>query len=185
MKLFLMLRSLPGRCLRPAGIAAAVCGLLVVGLTGGCGAKKKETAEHQRKEAAHIMAEADFALNLRDWPRAEGLLVKAAGLVPEEGEVWTTLGAVRIRQGNKAGARDAYLRALKAYENDAAEAKLEAEPWLRQVHMLALLGRVSDARSLVEKIAKRFPQDREVRAFVSEKRLDQLLADPAFKQVAL
>lgn len=159
---------------------------LALGATG-CGAKKKEITELQRKEADHLVAEADFAMNMRDWARAEGVLAKATSLVPDNGVYWTSLGAMRVRLGNKAGAKDAYLSALKAYEEEAAadKTKADVEPWLKQVYVLALLGRVGDGRSLLEKINRQFPGNRNVRAFIEGKQFDAMLADPLFKQAAL
>lgn len=164
-----------------------VTGLALLAGLFGCGGSRSEITERQRKEADHLVAEANFAITLRDWPRAEGLLVKASGLVPDNGDVWTMLGSTRVRLANKSGARDAYLKGLKAYEAEAASpaAKNDPEPWLDQVYVLAALGRVSDARTLVEKIGRQFPSHPRVRAFVGGKQLDQLLADPKFREVAL
>ena len=153
----------------------------------GCGAKKNENTEHQRKESNHLVAEASFAMNLRDWARAEGLLARATALAPDNAANWTSLGSMRVRLGNKSGAKQAYLGALQAYEREAAADKTKAnvEPWLKQVYVLALLGRVNDGRALLEKIARQFPGNSKVRAFIDGKQLDRLLADPLFKQSAL
>ncbi len=165
----------------------AVASLALLAGLAGCGAGRPEITEHQRKEADHLVAEANFALTLRDWARAEGLLARAVGLVPDNGEVWTMLGATRVRLGNKSGARDAYLKGLKAFEGEAAApgAKNDPEPWLDQIYVLAVLGRVGDARALVGKMERQFPNHPRVRAFVGGKQFDQLLADPKFKEVAL
>jgi Flp pilus assembly protein TadD len=158
---------------------------LLAGLTG-CGGKP-EVTERQRKEAEHLLAEANFALTLRDWARAEGVLVRAVALVPDNGDIWTMLGTTRVRLGQKPAAREAYLKGLKAYEAEAAlpALKNDPEPWLDQVYVLAVLGRVGDARALVEKLGRQFPNHPRVRAFVGGKQLDQLLADPKFKEAAL
>ena len=152
----------------------------------GCGGGK-ETSEHQRKQADVLVAEAEFAMNLRDWARAEGLLAKASGLVTDSGALWTSLGSVRVRLGNKGTAREAYQKALRAYEKEAAldKSKADTDPWMKQVYVLALLGRADDGRALLEKIVKKFPGNRNVRAFIEDKQFDRMLADPAFKQVAL
>lgn len=157
--------------------------------SAGCGAKKqppkKEITELQRKEAAHLASEADFAITVRQWERAEGLLAKAAELCPDTPEYWITLGTVRVRHGNRSGAKSAYETALAVYETDAGESATDSEPWLQQVYVLALLGRVDDARARLDKAAKQFPNDRAVRAFIEQKRLDAIVADPTFKQIAL
>src|SRR5688572_32494595 len=99
--------------------------------------KPKEVSELKRKEAEHFVAEAGFAINLRDWPRAEGLLAKAVQSDPNNGMYWLSLGSARVKLGNKAGAKEAYQGALKAFEVEAAaEAnKTEPEPWLKQMQV--------------------------------------------------
>ena len=50
---------------------------------------------------------------------------------------------------------------------------------------LALLGRTDEARALLDKVAKQFPDNRSVRGVVQEKQFDRMIEDPNFKQVAL
>jgi tetratricopeptide (TPR) repeat protein len=152
----------------------------------GCGKPRaKPVTEHQRKEAEHLVAEASFAMNLRDWARAEGLLAKAVKVTPDVGAYWVNLGSTRVRLGNKSGAKDAYQSAIRSYELEANAKPQDADPWLKQVPVLALLGRVDDARALLTKTAKKFPDNRAVRVFVEGKHLDKMMADPSFKQGAL
>ncbi|MEY4090333.1 MAG: hypothetical protein RJB55_2604, partial [Verrucomicrobiota bacterium] len=153
---------------------------------GGCGKSGSPDAELRRKQAEHLLAEADFAVNLREWTRAEGLLLRATEVAPEEAEIWVSLGAARVLRGDKAQARTAYEKALSLYASAASEKSgAPAEPWLRQVHILALLGREKDARVLLEKAGRRLDGNREVKAFTDGRELDRLLADPAFAKVRL
>ena len=170
----------------PAFLLAAVSlGALTMALSG-CGREDAKTAELRRKQADHLVAEADFAVNLREWTRAEGLLLKAAELTPDDGEIWISLGAARVLRGEKAQARSAYEKALSLYAAAASEKSgAPAEPWLRQVHVLALLGREKEARTLLEKAGRRLEGNREVKDFISSRRLELLLADPAFAKVRL
>jgi tetratricopeptide (TPR) repeat protein len=154
-------------------------------LCAGCGPKEKPITELQRKEAAHMVSEADFAMTLRDYPRAETSLAKAVELAPDMGSYWINLGIARKRQGNTSGAKDAYQRALRAYETQAKKNATDADPWFRQIYVLALLGRPDDARAMADKMAKTFPNNRNVRVFIEEKHLDQMLADPGTKSNAL
>lgn len=155
--------------------------LLLLG--AGCG-KKSEITSLQRKEAATLLSEAQFALTLRDLKRAEGLLAKATALCPDAGDSWVSLGSVRMKLGQRDAAKTAYKWALTAFEDAAAKNKTDPEPLLQQVTVLALLGRVTDARALADKLPARFPAHRSVRMFVEGKNLDRLLADPKFKEVA-
>ncbi len=163
-------------------LAAVVIGL---GVGGGCRARKKEITELQRKEAALQASEAQFSLTLRNWAEAETALAKAVTLDPDNGSYWVTLGSMRMKLGKKDLARDAYKGALRAYELEASKEKTDASPSLQQVYVLALLGRVDDARALLDKTAKRFGDQRIVRVFIEEKQLDRLMADPKFKESAL
>ena len=53
------------------------------------------------------------------------------------------------------------------------------------MHVLALLGREKEARTLLEKAGRRLEGNREVKDFISSRRLELLLADPAFAKVRL
>lgn len=158
---------------------------LVLAIGSGCGAKKKEISSLDRKKAAAAVSEAEFALTVREYPRAEGLYAQAAALCPDTGDYWLALGSTRMKLGQRDGAKSAYKSALSAYEDSAKQDKTNPAPALQQITALALLGRTDDARSLMEKLPARFPDNRQVRNFVEAKQLDQLLADPRFKEVAL
>lgn len=157
----------------------------MVALTAGCGGKKKEITSLQRKQAAALVSEAEFAVTIRDHARAEGLFAQAVELTPDAGELWLRLGWSRMKQGNRDGAKKAYQAALAALQSAAKEKKDDPEPQLQQASVLALLGRSDEARELVEKLGQRFPENRAVRAFVEQKTLDRMLADPQFKELAL
>lgn len=158
--------------------------LALVVLPSGC-ARKKPISDIDRKQAANLASEADFAVTVREYPRAEGLMVQATTLCPDTGAYWVSLGSARMRLGNRNGARDAYKHALSAFEDAAAKNKQDTEPALQQVFVLALLGRVDDARAFQERLLKQRPDNGDIRAFVEGKRLDALLNDPQYKQLAL
>ena len=151
----------------------------------GCKPRTKGITELQRKEAAHLESEAQFAVTMRQWDRAEGLFAKTTQLCPDTGFYWLSLGAMRVRLGKRDAAKDAYKNALKAFEVEADHNKSQGEPWLKQVEVLALLGRVEEGRATLEKAAKRFPNDRGVRAYIENKNFERMITDPSFKQSAL
>ena len=165
-------------------LAIALMGFfLLSGL--GCRPRSKEITSLQRKEAASLASEAEFAVTLRDLPRAQGLLIKVTSLCPDNGEYWSNLGSVRMRLGDRDGAKNAYETALAAYKNTAKLEPQHTELILQQVYVLALLGRVEEARKLLEKAHQKFPEDRLVREFVQEKTLDRLITEPTFKEISL
>ena len=165
--------------------AAVLVGLLALCGSGlGCGKPRREITERDRKEAAMLASEAQFAINVRDWARAEGLLAKTVTLVPDA-DYWIALGSSRVRIGNKAGAKEAYQKALRAFEDEAAVDEKRVEPWLGQITVLALLGRTADSRAAVAKAVKRFPNDSRLKDLVDPKQFEAMLNDPGFKENAL
>lgn len=164
----------------------AIGALSLLGLAwAGCGPKRPAVSDIQRKEAAHLATEAQFAMSLRDYARAEASLARAAGLAPDEGGLWVSLGAVRMKLGRKDEARDAYKRALEVHVDEAKENKSDPEPWLKQVYVLALLGRKDEGRALLDRAAKQFPESRNVRLFIENKQFDRMMGDPKFKEMGL
>lgn len=154
-------------------------------LLTGCKPKPMNIPAVQRKEAATLVSEAQFAMTMRDFARAEPLLERAAKLCPDIGDYWLNLGAARRRLGNKSSAKSAFESALKAFEDSYRLAPKESDTAIKQVYVLALLGRGDEARRRLEKMQKAAPEDRAIRAFVEGNELDQLLKDPSFKEVAL
>ena len=165
---------------RFARVLSAIALLSAIGCT-----RRHEITSLQRKEAANLVSEAQFAVTVRDWTRTEGLLTKATALCPDDAEYWLSLGSVRARMKNRDGAKAAYRSALKAYEEAYKKDSKDNELLLHQVYVLALLGEEKDARALLEKIQKKNPDDRAIQGFVREKQLDAMLADPAFREMAL
>ncbi len=161
------------------------CVVCAVALFAFSGCHKKEIPPIQRKQAANLVSEAQFALTMKDYARAEGLYAQATTLCPDTGDYWIGLGSSRVQLGQRDGARTAYKRALAAFEDAAKENKTDSGPALQQVYALALLGRADDARALANKLPARYPNDRDARAFVESKQLDRIVADPGFKQIAL
>ena len=161
--------------------------LLALALVAGPGCKPKSAAitSLQRKEAANLVSEAQFAMSIRDYARAEGLLAKATALEFDNGNFWISLGSMRVRLGRKPEAKRAYESALVALKEAYASKPKAVQPYLQQVYALALLGRVDDARALLAKIEKAHPGDASVRAFVQGKQLDAMLTSQLFKEIAL
>jgi tetratricopeptide (TPR) repeat protein len=146
---------------------------------------RAEITSLQRKEAALMITEAQLALSLRDIPRAEGLYLKATALCPDTGGYWMNLGSLQVQLNKKKEAKNAYESALAAYQDALKAAPANASAALQQVVVLALLGRVDEARETLGKVAKDFPTDADIKTFVAEKQFDLMLADSEFKAQAL
>ncbi len=152
-------------------------------ITAGCG--RREITDLQRKEAANLASEAQFALTLRDYPRAEPLLAKATELCPDSSQYWQTLGMVRRKLGNRSGATAAYGHMLDEARAQYRRDSAATDALLQQVYALALLGRVDDARDVLAKARQAHPEDRVLGNFVDSGQFDRILNDPAFKDIAL
>ncbi len=162
-------------------IVSIVCASV---LLGGCKPETRALSERDAKEAAALSSEASFAMSMREWPRAEKLLLQAIKITPAA-EFFHNLGATRMRLGNRAGAKEAYQSAIDACDRLASANKTNADPLLKKVQLLAIIGKLDDARALLQKLDKEFANDRAVRAFIDAKRLDEVMASPTFKEIAL
>ncbi len=157
--------------------------LVAVGLLlGGC---RREITSLERKEAANLASEAQFALTLRDWPRAAKLLARAAELSPDTGDLWLNLGAALRRTGDLRGARSAYTTAVAAYSEQAARAPADARLILQEIYALGLLGRVDEARQVLARARARHPENRDLRLFAETGEFERMQASPGFKELAL
>ena len=151
----------------------------------GCAKKKVEISESARREASLHVSEAQFALSIRDYARAEPLLAKAAALTPDVPALWFELGKTRMRLNQRGPAREAYRAALAGYAESAKSQPAEPQWVTNQIAVLVLLGRTDEARALLEQMPGRFPDNPDVRAYVEHKPIDAMLADPKAKELAL
>ena len=175
--------------MKPGSLSRAVTVRLFAAVfvfAAGCSKPKPKTVTSlQRKEAANLVSEANFAMTLRDYARAEPLFAQAAKLCPDDGDYWVNLGVARRRRGDGAGAKDAYASALSAYRDAAELNPQEPERRLQEIYVLALLGRVDDARAVLEKARQKNPKNLSLRQFAESRQLEQMLVDPGFKEIAL
>ena len=162
-----------------------VCVALVLLAVAGCKPKAKDIPPLQRKEAASLASEGQFAVVMKDHARAEPLFEKAAKLCPDNGEFWLSLGMTRRRLGNTAGARAAYNEAVSAYHDAYALDHTQVDALLQELYTLCLLGKVDEARSAFAKAQKGDPENPRFRAFAENKHIDRLLQDAGFKELAL
>ena len=165
-------------------LSVFLCALLAFAFAG-CKPKAASITSMHRKEAANLVSEAQFAMSVRDYARAETLLTKATALEFDNGNYWISLGSMRVRLGQRATAKKAYESALHAFEAAYKLKPAVAQPYLQQVYALALLGRADDARALLVKIEKKHGDDQAVRAFVQGRQLESMLASQMFKEVGL
>lgn len=155
--------------------------IVVLALTAGCGPK---ITPLQRKEAANLVSEAQFATTLRDWARAEELLAKATSLCPDNGEYWLNLGSVRRRLDNRSGARKAYEQAATAYGDAYKADPKDPQPLMQQVYVYSLLNQEKKALKALERAQQDHSANPNVRNFTPET-LQRMREDPGFKELAI
>jgi Flp pilus assembly protein TadD len=153
--------------------------------TAGCKPKPADISSLSRKQAASLVSEAQFAMSLRDYARAEPLFEAAAKLCPDDGDYWLGLGVTRRRSGNTAGARKAYEQARSAFRDAYKVDATDMEALVQEVYVLALLGRMDEAKTTLEKARKKDPADARLRLLADNKQLEEMISQPAFKELAL
>ena len=181
MKAFTAITTKRSRRFEPIGLATIVA--MVLMLAFGCSGRKEPT-ERDRKEAAFLVSEAQFAITVKEWARAEGLFDRAAKMAPQ-GDYFLSLGAVRIQLKNRSGAKQAYEMALKAFRQESARSNASAEVWIKQAYVLGLLGRKGESKSIIEKAVKVFPNDSKLRGLTDPKELERIFSTQSFKDMAL
>jgi Flp pilus assembly protein TadD len=148
------------------------------------GCRAKEITQLERDEAANDVSDADFAVTIKDWARAEGMYAKAAKLCPDEADVWMNLGIVRMRLHNSGDARTAYKAALSAYKDSLKKDPSQSVTVIRIAYVLTVLGRADEARTVVADALQKTPDDARLREFSEQKAIDKMLADPGVKAVS-
>jgi len=102
---------------------------------------------------------AQFAVSIREYRRAEDLLVKATTLCPDAVEYWMALGEARRGSGQQGPAEKAYGRALDLYRAMARSDPAAPEPRLFRNFVLARMGHADEARAAQARTEKQFPTD--------------------------
>jgi Flp pilus assembly protein TadD len=148
------------------------------------GCSKKVISPLDRAEAANMASEADFAMNVHEWARAEGLYAKAAALCPDSGDTWITLGVARMKLNDHSGAKSAYKSAVGAFKSAFESDPSDSQALEKQAYVLVLLGRQDDARSVAAGARKDHPEDRLLRQFVDGGELERMIADPGLRDIS-
>jgi len=167
------------------GLTLVGLALVAAGCKGKEKAKPKEVSVAARAEAAQNFSEAEFATQIRDHARAEGLLAHAVELDPDVPNYWLQLGASRKKQGNVEGARKAYEHTRELLHQLYEQDKKSVAPLFAEMEICVLLGKPNDAKRLFDQALKEHPDDPEVKNFVNNKTLDAMLVAPSLKEMAL
>lgn len=156
----------------------------VVLFVTGCSKKPKEVPAAVKAEAASLASEAQFAMQIREYGRAEELFQRALKLRDDVPEFWVSLGMARRKQDNVDGARKAYKEAL-ALHTDLYKADHQPEQLAQQAFVLALLGKTDDAIKLLDKGLKDHPDSAVMKKMADPRGLPRTFKTDEFKALAL
>jgi Flp pilus assembly protein TadD len=148
------------------------------------GCRAKEITQHDRDQAANYVSDADFAVTIKDWARAEEMYAKATQLCPDEADVWMNVGIARMHLHNPGDARTAYKAALSSYKDDLKKKPGNSVILIRIAYVLTLLGRADEARALIADALQKTPGDAQLQELVDHKAIDKMLADPGVKAIS-
>ncbi len=162
---------------------------LCLSACGGSSAKKnpgqaKEVTTAVAAQANSFMSEAGFAVQIRDWARADETITKALDLRSDFPEWWELRGFAQKQLGKTGDARSSYKKALSLWEDYYKETK-DVQFGMRQILALVLLDRVDEARSLLDTLSKKHATDSTLQQFIRSKGIDRMLTDPDIKQKKL
>jgi tetratricopeptide (TPR) repeat protein len=146
--------------------------------------RPKEVPKLVAAEADNLVSDATFALQIREYARAEKSLARAVELRSDIPDWWLNLGTACKRQGKVGDARSAYKKALALYEKRYA-ATADVADLQQQLIVLVLLGREDEARKLLERAGQKQPSQPVLKHFAEGKIVDQLLRDPNIQQLKL
>ncbi|MFA5263244.1 MAG: hypothetical protein WC378_05415 [Opitutaceae bacterium] len=135
-------------------------------------------------EAESLFNDAAFAMQVRDFARAEQDMNRAVDLRSDIPEWWELLGYSRKMLGKTGDTRSAYKKALALWEKRYDEMG-NVQVGIRHVYVLVLLDRLDEARSLVERLSRKHPDDAGLQAFIRNKGIDLMLADPEVQKKKL
>ncbi|MFA6962377.1 MAG: tetratricopeptide repeat protein [Opitutaceae bacterium] len=159
-----------------------VCVIVLV--STGCSKKPKEVSKVDIAQAASLASEAQFAMQIREYSRAEELIQQALKLRNDMPEYWVSLGMARRKQDDTSGARKAYEKALELhtalYKKDHAPEQLS-----QQAFVLALLGRTDEAVKLLQKGLKDHPDSPVMQKMADPRGLPRTFQTPEFKALAI
>ncbi len=153
-------------------------------LLSGCSKKPKEVPEAVKHEAASLMSEAQFAMQIREFSRAEELIQRTIKLQDDVPEYWVSLGMALRKQDKNEGAGKAYQKALGLHA-DRYEQNKSPEELAQQAFVLGLLGRTNDAIKLLDKGLKEFPDSPVMKKMADPRGLPRTFQTAEFKALML
>ncbi len=162
-------------------LVGCMAALFVVGCSKS---KPEEVPEGVKHEAAALVSEAQFAMQIREYSRAEELIRRALKLREDMPEYWVSLGMALRKKDDKTGARKAYEKALDLHV-ERYESEKTPEGLSQQAFVLALLGRTEEALKLLQQGLKEYPDSSTMKEMANPRGLPRTFRTDEFRGLML
>jgi len=106
--------------------------------------------------------ESAAAFNAKDYAKAQTLAAEATSIDPQFAEAWVGYGIASLRLGQSDHARQAYERALSLHQARHRQNPSDANQVLQQIFLLTLLGRPTEAETLLKQARTDYPNDQTI-----------------------
>ena len=109
-----------------------------------------------------LASESAAAYNAKDFAKAQALAAEATSTDPQFAEAWVAYGMASVRLGQTDQARQAYERALALHQARHRQNPSDANQVVQQIIMLTLLGRPTEAETLLKQARIVYPNDQTI-----------------------
>ncbi len=165
-------------------LAVFLCVALV-----GCKDKPKtpvpSTPKAVAAEVGRIISEAEFAVQMKDFARAETLMNQAIALEKDDARHYMRLAYVAIQQANKTNARAAYEKALKCYIQESKGDGGNPAIILDIINVHLLLRQPAEAQKVLDAAVKQFPKVEDFKIMQKENAIQQMMKDPEIQSLSV
>jgi Flp pilus assembly protein TadD len=133
--------------------------VLAVALLTSCSSGSHDTTALTSQQLAN---ESATAMNAKDYAKAHTMAKEATRIDPQFAEAWVSYGMASVSLGQTNQARHAYERALSLYQARHIQNPSDANPVFQQVFVLTLLGRPTEAQTLLKQAHADYPNDQQI-----------------------
>jgi len=133
--------------------------ILAVALLTSCAPPPHDATASTPQQLA---SESATALNAKDYAKAQTLARQATSIDPKFAEAWVGYGMASVRLGQTDQARAAYEQALSLHQARHRQNPSDANQVFQQIFLLTLLGRQTDAETLLKQAHIDYPSDQQI-----------------------
>jgi Flp pilus assembly protein TadD len=140
-------------------ITAFICSLVAVAFLVSC-----TPAAHTNvsSRSTQLASESAAAFNAKEYVKAQTLAEEATSADPQFAEAWVGYGMASVRLGQTDHARQAYEQALSLHQARHRQNPSDADQVVQQIFLLTLLGRPTEAETLLKQASTDYPNDQTI-----------------------